>query len=77
GPLGLALIVGSADIVKPQASLPALEPAMYYLGAWSLVAGLAFWLWGIEVKDRSIEEIDDELTKPAHVVGSADRVAPV
>jgi MFS transporter, putative metabolite:H+ symporter len=77
GPLGLALIVGSTDIVKPQASLPALEPAMYYLGAWSLVAGLAFWLWGIEVKGRSIEEIDNELTKPTHVAAPADRVARV
>jgi hypothetical protein len=37
---------------------------MYHLGAWSLVASIAFWLWGIEVKGRSIDEIDNELTKP-------------
>jgi hypothetical protein len=28
GPLGLALIVGSSDIVAPKATLPAIEPAM-------------------------------------------------
>jgi putative MFS transporter len=63
GPLGLALIVGSSDIVKPQASLPALEPAMYYLAAWSVISGLAFVLWGIEVKGRSIEEIDEQFAR--------------
>jgi len=63
GPLGLALIVGSSDIVKPQASLPALAPAMYYLAAWSVISGIAFILWGIEVKGRSIEEIDEEFAR--------------
>ncbi len=73
GPLGLALIVGSTDIVKPQASLPALEPAMYYLAAWSVISGLAFVLWGIEVKGRSIEEIDAALRKPARAPAQAER----
>jgi len=62
GPLGLALIVGSSDVVAPKASLPAIEPAMYYLAAWCVIAGLAFLIWGIEVKGRSIEEIDAALT---------------
>jgi hypothetical protein len=48
---------------------------MHYLGAWSVPAGLAFWLWGIEAKCRSIEEIGEELSKPAHVVVQAERVA--
>jgi len=65
GPLGLALIVGSSDIVAPKATLPAIEPAMYYLAAWCVVAGLAFLIWGIEVKGRSIEEIDAALARPA------------
>jgi MFS transporter, putative metabolite:H+ symporter len=65
GPLGLALIVGSSDIVAPKATLPAIEPAMYYLAAWCVVAGLAFLIWGIEVKARSIEEIDAALAPPA------------
>jgi hypothetical protein len=30
-----------------------------------VVAGLAFLIWGIEVKGRSIEEIDAALAPPA------------
>jgi len=67
GPLGLALIVGSSDVVAPKAALPAIEPAMYYLAAWCVIAGLAFLIWGIEVKGRSIEEIDAALTRPTPV----------
>ena len=73
GPLGLALIVGSSDIVAPKAALPAIEPAMYYLAAWCVVAGLAFLIWGIEVKGRSIEEIDAALTRPTPVKAPAEQ----
>ena len=75
GPLGLALIVGSSDIVKPQARLPALEPAMYYLAVWSVISGLAFILWGIEVKGRSIEEIDEEFARQTPTGAQAGHVA--
>ena len=46
---------------------------MYYLAAWSVVAGLAFWLWGIEVKGRSIEQIDEELARPTPIRAPAVR----
>jgi MFS transporter, putative metabolite:H+ symporter len=75
GPLGLALIVGSSDIVKPQASLPALEAAMCYLAAWSVISGLAFVLWGIEVKGRSIEEIDEEFARQTPTGAQAGHAA--
>jgi putative MFS transporter len=68
GPLGLALIVGSSNVVAPKATLPAIEPAMYYLAGWCVIAGLAFLIWGIEVKGRSIEEIDAALARP-HAAG--------
>lgn len=64
GPLGLALIVGSSDVVSPKATLDALVPAMLYLSSWYLISGLAFWLLGFETKGRTIEEIDRELAKP-------------
>ena len=73
GPLGLALIVGSSDIVAPKAAIPAIEPAMYYLAAWCVVAGVAFLIWGIEVKGRSIEEIDAALTRPTPVKAPAEQ----
>jgi putative MFS transporter len=64
GPLGLALIVGSSNVVTPQASLAAIVPAFIYLGAWFALAGVAYYFVGIETKGRSIEEIDDGLVKP-------------
>ena len=64
GPAGLALIVGSTNIVKPEANLDFIVPAMLFLASWSFLSGIAF-LFGIETKGRSIEEIDSELTAGA------------
>jgi putative MFS transporter len=64
-PLGLALIVGGSNIIKPQASIEAMVPAMFFLAFWAALAAVAFWLLGIETKGRSIEEIDAALTRPA------------
>jgi MFS transporter, putative metabolite:H+ symporter len=58
GPLGLALIVGSSNVVTPQASVAAIIPAFIYLGAWFALAGAVYYFLGIETKGRSIEEID-------------------
>jgi len=64
GPLGLALICGSSNFVSPKASLDFILPAMLFLASWSFLSGVAF-LFGIETKGRSIEEIDDHLTSGA------------
>jgi MFS transporter, putative metabolite:H+ symporter len=64
GPLGLALIVGSSNVVTPQASVAAIVPAFIYLGAWFAVAGAVYYFLGIETKGRSIEDIDDALINP-------------
>lgn len=63
GPLGLALIVGSSDVVSPKATIAAIDPAMLYLASWYLLGGIVFFFIGLETKNRSIEEIDAELTK--------------
>jgi MFS transporter, putative metabolite:H+ symporter len=65
GPLGLALIVGSSNVVTPQASVAAIVPAFIYLGAWFALAGVVYYFLGIETKGRSIEDIDEALIKPA------------
>jgi putative MFS transporter len=64
GPLGLALIVGSSNVVKPEASVSMLIPAFIYLASWFAMAGIVYFFFGIETKGRSIEEIDDELAAP-------------
>jgi len=64
GPLGLALVVGSSNVVKPEATLGAIQPAFLYLACWFALAGAVYLFLGIETKGRSIEEIDRAL-KPA------------
>jgi putative MFS transporter len=64
GPLGLALIVGSSDIVAPKATLAAIEPAMLYLAGWYALTALTFLVLGIETKGRSFEELDGAFEPP-------------
>jgi putative MFS transporter len=66
-PLGLALIVGGSDFIKPAATVGAIIPAMYFLAFWAALAAVAFLVLGIETKGRSIEEIDAALARPAPV----------
>jgi putative MFS transporter len=61
GPLGLALIVGSSDIISPKASVAKIVPAFLYLSAWFLLAGIVYGFLGIETKDRSIQQINSAL----------------
>jgi len=70
GPLALAVIVGTSNFVKPEATLGAIVPALLYLAFWYGQAGVAFWLLGFETKGWSIEEIDAALTTPT-VIGRA------
>ncbi len=61
GPLGLAIIAGSSDLVSPKATLDALFPAFLFLAFWYGQAALMFLLLGFETKGRSIEEISRSL----------------
>jgi putative MFS transporter len=61
GPIGLALIVGSSNIVKPEVTIAAIVPSFIYLAAWSALAGVAYAFIGFETKGRTIEQIDAQL----------------
>jgi len=63
GPLGLALIVGSHNFVKPDLPLSEIPAAFFYLGAWYILAGTVYLLLGFETQGRSIEQIDRALAK--------------
>jgi putative MFS transporter len=65
GPVGLALIVGSNNYLKPDLPLPQIPAAFLYLGCWFLMAGAVYYFLGIETKGKSIEEIDQELIATA------------
>jgi MFS transporter, putative metabolite:H+ symporter len=72
-PLGLALIVGATNFVKPEAKVEALMPAMLFLAFWAALAAFAFIFLGIETKGRSIEEIDAAMTRPRESVRAPAR----
>src|SRR6202007_3361585 len=65
GPLGLALIVGSNNYLKPDVPLPEIPLAFVYLGCWFLMAGAVYYFLGIETRGKSIEQIDRELAVTA------------
>jgi putative MFS transporter len=70
GPLGLALVVGSTNIVKPEASVENILPAFVYLAAWFAMAGAVYLFLGIETKGRSIEDSDRTLNEEATARGT-------
>jgi putative MFS transporter len=77
GPLGLALIVGSSNVVKPEVTVAAIPASFLFLAAWLVVCGLGFALFGFETRRRSIAALDEgyaEATPPAEI-GVAVRVA--
>jgi putative MFS transporter len=61
GPLGLALIVGSTNIITPKASVAALVPAFSYLAGFFVLAGLAYIFIGMETKGQTLETIEQNL----------------
>jgi putative MFS transporter len=63
GPVGLALIVGSGNYLKPDVPLTQIPTAFLYLGCWFLMAGAVYYFLGIETKGKSIEQIDQELNQ--------------
>jgi len=76
GPLGLALIAGSSNVVTPHATVKAITPAFVYLAAWFALAGVVYLVAGFETKGRSIEAIDAELSQRLPGVPPIGRAAP-
>jgi putative MFS transporter len=74
GPVGLALIVGSSNYLKPDVPLPEIPLAFVYLGCWFLMAGIVYYFFGIETRGKSIEEIDRELNAGLAPVPTAAQV---
>jgi MFS transporter, putative metabolite:H+ symporter len=64
GPLGLALIMGAGDFIKPAApNLVMLGPALSYFAAWYILGVIGFWAFGFEPKGRTFDEIDSALSE--------------
>jgi putative MFS transporter len=63
--LGLALIVGSSNVVKPDVTVAAIPASFLFLAAWLLVTGVGFALFGFETRKRSIAALDEGFTEAA------------
>lgn len=61
GPLGLALIVGSDNVVTPKASIDALLPSYVFLGCAFLLVGAVFFFLAKETRGRPLEALEMEL----------------
>ncbi len=61
GPLGLALLIGASDVIKPQATMDAIVPGFLYFAAWMVLCGCAFLFFGFETGQQSLTEIDATL----------------
>jgi MFS transporter, putative metabolite:H+ symporter len=77
GPLGLALIVGSSNYVKPELTLDAIFPALLFLAFWYAQAAVVFAFLGIETRGRSIEEIGSALDAAPMRPAALGRVSAV
>jgi len=54
GPLCLALIAGTSNLITPKATIDAVTPAFLFLAACGLAIGLAFTLLGVETHGRPL-----------------------
>jgi MFS transporter, putative metabolite:H+ symporter len=79
GPLGLSLIMGAGDIIKPAApNLVMLGPVFVYFASWYVLGLIGFWVFGYEPRGRSFEEIDSALDRPtAGTARSAAQIAGI
>jgi putative MFS transporter len=76
GPLGLALIMGAGDLIKPAApNLVMLGPALSYFAAWYILGVIGFWAFGFEPKGRTFDEIDSTHGALAPAVATAARAS--
>jgi MFS transporter, putative metabolite:H+ symporter len=61
GPMGLAFVAGSSNLISPAATVSAIVPAFLFLAACLAVCGVTYLTIGIEARGRSLESIDREL----------------
>ena len=74
GPLVIALVAGTGDLVDPEATLDALAPSFLFLAASALLVGIGFLLVANRTPRRDLETLAAELAEEAaHPAGGASR----
>jgi putative MFS transporter len=70
GPLVIALLAGTGDLVDPEATLDALAPSFLFLAGAALLVGTGFILVRLEPHGRDLESLSAELAdEAAHPAG--------
>jgi MFS transporter, putative metabolite:H+ symporter len=64
GPLSLALIAGSSNMVSPQATADAVFPAYLFLAFCMLLVALSFLVLGVETHGKTIAFAADQMPTP-------------
>jgi putative MFS transporter len=72
GPLGVALIAGTSDLVDPEATLDALEPSFLFLAGLSVLIAVAFLLVRLEPHGSDLETLSDELIADRRATAALD-----
>jgi MFS transporter, putative metabolite:H+ symporter len=75
GPAGLALILGSSNMVNPKMTIAAITPAFLYLAAWFALAGIVYLAFAFETRGRTFEAIDAELAATQQARSRRSRTA--
>jgi putative MFS transporter len=65
GPLVVALVAGTGDLVEPEATLDALAPSFLFLAASALLVAVGFLVVRIEPHGRDLETLASELAEEA------------
>ncbi|MFZ3238078.1 MAG: MFS transporter [Stellaceae bacterium] len=74
GPLSLALIAGSSNILSPQATANAVFPAYLFLAFCMALVALSFLILGVETHGKTIAFVADEAAAaPRPVLGAQTR----
>jgi putative MFS transporter len=68
GPLSLALIAGSSNVVSPQATSDAVLPAYLFLAFCMLLVGLSFAFLGVETHGKAMGVGDEDRMIEPHGV---------
>ena len=61
GPLGLALLIGSSNMIKPAVTASAIIPAFSFLATVFLIAGITYIFIARETRGQALEELDRKL----------------
>ena len=74
GPLSLALIAGSSNILSPRATADAVFPAYLFLAFCMALVALSFLILGVETHGKTIAFVADEgAAAPRPVLGAQTR----